>query len=54
MKEAVEEDMTDAQTKFGIKKPIDNNQKGMVKKAKSRKAASEAIYESLERTENKL
>ena len=54
MKEAVEEGMTDAQIKFGINKLIDDHQKRLVKKAKAHKAASEAIDESLDRTENKL
>jgi len=53
MKEAVEEDMTDTKIKFGINKLMDNHQKSLVIRAKAHKAASEAIDESLERTEDR-
>jgi hypothetical protein len=53
-KEAIEEGMTDAQIKFGINKLIEDHQKSLIQKAKAHKAASEAMEESLERTEKKL
>jgi len=53
-KEVIEEGMTDAQIKFGINKLIEDHQKSFIKEAKAQKAASEAIYESLARTEKKI
>ena len=45
---------TDAQIKFGVSKLITDHQKELVKKAKAKKAAAEAIEKTMNDTEKRL
>lgn len=54
IKSATKAGYTDAQIKFGINKLITDYQKELVKKAKAKKAAAEAIEETMEDTAKRL
>ena len=54
IKSATKAGYTDDQIKFGINKLITDHQKELVRKAKAKKAAAEAIEKTMDDTEKRL